>query len=151
MVDTAVAEGRIDAVLATMGHYHVAIQCKRYSKPVGNRAVQEAYSAQGVYGTTHAAVVTNSEFTRSAAETAEKLGVSLLHHDDLPRLGSLLPPRSELISTPRTVREAVTAAPMVKPLQERMRPRIKLGRTVPDLQVLAAKQRATIVKSRETR
>jgi hypothetical protein len=138
-------------VLARSGHRRVAIQCKKYSKPVGNRAVQEAYSAKGIYGATHAAVVTNTQFTRSAVEAAAKLGVVLLHHDDLPRLGSLLgcTPR-ELISAPRTERQTIPATPKVNPLPERFRRQFKLEKAAPDLQTLAEKQRAKIVKSRET-
>jgi hypothetical protein len=135
-----------------MGHRRVAIQCKKYSKPVGNRAVQEAYSAKGIYGATHAAVVTNTKFTRSAVEAAERLGVLLLHHDDLPRLISLLgPPPRELFSAALTERQTIAATAKVNPLPERFRPRLKLEKAEGDLKALAAQQRERIVKSRETR
>lgn len=54
-----------------------AVQCKRYSKPIGVKAVQEAVSAKGYYKCTKAAVITNSEFTRQAKELAVESGVIL--------------------------------------------------------------------------
>lgn len=103
-------------VLATRGHHSVAIQCKRYSKPVGNGAVQEAYAAKGIHGATHAAVVTNTQFTRSAIAAAEKLGVLLLHHDDLPRLRSLLSLAHRPIATPHTGGHPASPKPTAKRL-----------------------------------
>lgn len=58
-------------------------QCKLYGTPVGNKAVQEAYSAQRHYRAKGSAVVTNSQFTRSASELAATTGVLLLHYSDL--------------------------------------------------------------------
>jgi restriction system protein len=46
----------------------VVIQCKFYSKPVGNKAVQEAYAAKGFQQADYAAVVSNAAFTPSARQ-----------------------------------------------------------------------------------
>jgi hypothetical protein len=46
-------------VLARKGRVSVVIQCKLYSRPVGNAAVQEAIAGQAFMGATHAAVVSN--------------------------------------------------------------------------------------------
>ena len=64
-------------VLASKGGSRYAIQCKLYSNPVGNSAVQEAYAGMGYYGCTNAAVMTNSTFTKSARDLANSLGVEL--------------------------------------------------------------------------
>lgn len=64
-------------VLASSGGRRYAIQCKLYSNPVGNAAVQEAYAGMGYYGCTNAAVMTNSTFTKSAEDLANSLGVEL--------------------------------------------------------------------------
>jgi len=56
----------------------MAVQLKRYSKPVGNRAVQEALSAMAFYKTQEAWVVATSSFTRGAAELANGTGVRLI-------------------------------------------------------------------------
>lgn len=54
-----------------------AVQCKYYSKPVGNKAVQEALSGAVFYGCTRAIVATNNSYTRQAQEDAARLGVML--------------------------------------------------------------------------
>lgn len=53
------------------------IQCKYYTYPVGNKAVQEAYAGANFYDCDKAMVMTNTTFTRSASELAEKLEVEL--------------------------------------------------------------------------
>jgi hypothetical protein len=68
----------------------VALQCKQYSGPVGNKAVQEVYAGRGYIGAHHAAVVTNASYTNSAQELARKLKVHLLHHSELSRLKGML-------------------------------------------------------------
>lgn len=70
-------------VLARYQGVMFAVQCKFYTGDVGNKAVQEVYSAKGFYGADHALVVSSSGYTKSATELAEKLGVYLLHDDDI--------------------------------------------------------------------
>ena len=53
------------------------IQCKYYTYPVGNKAVQEAYAGANFYDCDKVIVMTNTTFTRSAIELAEKLDVEL--------------------------------------------------------------------------
>ncbi len=53
------------------------VQSKRYSRSVGNRAVQEALSAKHFYKCDKAMVITNNTFTKSARELALKTGVKL--------------------------------------------------------------------------
>jgi restriction system protein len=77
-------------LIADLAGKRVVIQCKFYSKPVGNKAVQEAYAARGFHGGDHAAVVSNNSFTRSARQLAQANDVLLLHHDELPELGARL-------------------------------------------------------------
>jgi restriction system protein len=73
-------------VLARKGRSSIILQCKLYSSPVGNKAVQEAFAAQRHYGTSKSAVVTNADFTKSARELAASTKVLLLHHSELSRL-----------------------------------------------------------------
>lgn len=70
-------------VLAFDERFRVAIQCKRYSAPVGNSAVQEAHAAADFIGATHAVLVATAGFTRSATELAEVLGVVLVSDSEL--------------------------------------------------------------------
>ncbi len=55
----------------------IVVQCKRYSKPVGVKAVQEVHAAREYYHASRAAVATNSTFTRAARELAKRCGVEL--------------------------------------------------------------------------
>lgn len=64
----------------------VAIQCKRYSKPVGNKAVQEVEAGRQFEQAHRAAVVSTADYTPAARQLASSLGVLLLHHEDLERL-----------------------------------------------------------------
>lgn len=73
-------------VIARKGGIGIGIQCKLYSAPVGNRAVQEAISGAQFYGLHCAAVVTNASFTRSATDLATVTNVLLLSHFELPKL-----------------------------------------------------------------
>jgi hypothetical protein len=73
-------------VLAEKDGFLLALQCKKYSSPVGNKAVQEAYSGGTFYEAKATAVVSPVEYTSSAKELANSLGVLLLHHDDLSSL-----------------------------------------------------------------
>ena len=68
----------------------VAVQCKLYAQPVGNKAVQEALAAQRYYATDHAAVISNAAFTRSAVQLARSADVLLLHASDLDALDGLV-------------------------------------------------------------
>ena len=64
----------------------VVIQCKKYSRSVGNKAVQEVFAAKGFAKAKAAAVVSNAGYTRAAKELANSLGVELLHHSELSEL-----------------------------------------------------------------
>ena len=68
----------------------LVLQCKLYSTPVGNKAVQEAFAAQHHYRAKASAVVTNASFTASAIALAATTGVLLLHHSDLGRLNGVV-------------------------------------------------------------
>lgn len=64
-------------ILAQKNGTKYGIQCKYYSYPVGNKAIQEAYAGADFYDCDAAMVMTNSTFTRQARELAEKLDVEL--------------------------------------------------------------------------
>lgn len=64
----------------------LVVQCKLYSSPVGNSAVQEVIAAREFEYADVAAVVSNATFTRSAREIANVANVLLLHHEQLRSL-----------------------------------------------------------------
>ena len=61
----------------------VVFQCKKYSSPVGNKAVQEVLAGRIYENAQVAAVITNNTYTKSARELAYSSDVYLLHYDDL--------------------------------------------------------------------
>ena len=77
-------------VIATKSGVRVILQCKLYSKPVGNKAVQEAAAGRLHEGARYAAVVSNRGFTSAAEELARTNDVLLLHHAQLCELDKVL-------------------------------------------------------------
>jgi restriction system protein len=77
-------------IIAERGRTRVVIQCKKYSKSVGNKAVQEAIGGQAMYRAHAAAVVSNAPFTKGAEELARMTKVLLLHHTELLSLDARL-------------------------------------------------------------
>ncbi|MEO0485948.1 MAG: restriction endonuclease [Pseudomonadota bacterium] len=91
--DAQVTQGSGDQgidVIAKRGALTVGLQCKRQSRPVGNKAVQEAAAGRAHYGLRHAAVVSNARFTPAATALATSTDVLLLAPEDLPRLATRL-------------------------------------------------------------
>jgi predicted RecB family endonuclease len=64
-------------ILARKGRTSYGFQCKFYTSPVGNSAVQEAYSGAAFYNCDQAAVITNTTFTKGARDLAQETGVEL--------------------------------------------------------------------------
>lgn len=70
-------------ILAERDGISYAIQCKCYSRKLGNKAVQEVFSGCTFYGCDEAVVLTNSYFTEPAKEAARRTGVTLWDRDTL--------------------------------------------------------------------
>lgn len=64
-------------ILAQKEGVTYAIQCKRYSEPVGVKAIQEAYAGRDYYDRMVGVVMTNQYFTAPAVEAAKKLKILL--------------------------------------------------------------------------
>lgn len=77
-------------IIATLNGITAVIQCKRYSKPVGNAAVQEAIAGKKYARAQFAAVVTNSSFTKSARQLAQAANIYLLHYTELEAFTNLI-------------------------------------------------------------
>jgi Restriction endonuclease len=78
-------EQGLDLLLLRYGE-KTAVQVKRYSKPVGNKAIQEVNAARMYYHCQKALVVTNSYFTASAKQLAERCNVELWDRKKLKEL-----------------------------------------------------------------
>lgn len=64
-------------IIAEKDGISYAIQCKCYSKDIGNSAVQQAHTGKSIYKKDIAVVLTNRYFTNQAKEEAKILGVKL--------------------------------------------------------------------------
>ena len=70
-------------VIATYGDIKAVFQCKKYSNPVGNKAVQEIVAGKQFERANIAAVVSNIGYTASAKQLAQSTGTYLLHYSEL--------------------------------------------------------------------
>ncbi len=85
-IDVEVTKGSGDYgidILAEKEGVTYAIQCKRYSAPVGVRAVQEAYAGRDFYDRMVGCILTNQYFTQPAVEAAARLKILLWDRDYL--------------------------------------------------------------------
>ncbi|KAA5609651.1 restriction endonuclease [Rhodovastum atsumiense] len=98
-------------VIATKAGVRIVLQCKLYTAPVGNRAVQEAYAAVAYHGAHRAAVVASSGFTTSARALAAQTGVLLLHPDQLGSADRLFGVPEPVAPTPKPPRRVIRRCP----------------------------------------
>lgn len=73
-------------VIAYKNEIKYAIQCKKYSQPVGVKAIQEVMGSKSMYGCHVAVVLTNNIFTPQARKLAEKNNVLLWDRTKLQEL-----------------------------------------------------------------
>ncbi len=73
-------------VIATKDGKTVGLQCKLFSSPVGNKAVQEAHAGKAFHQMDVVGVISNASYTKSAKALAADTGVKLLSHHDIPNL-----------------------------------------------------------------
>jgi hypothetical protein len=66
----------VDVIVNYQGE-RVAVQCKNYSRAVGNKPVQEVYAGSRFHGCKSAWVVAPAGFTKGAVELARRVGVTL--------------------------------------------------------------------------
>jgi HJR/Mrr/RecB family endonuclease len=64
----------------------IVVQCKRYKKAVGNKAVQEIVAGIKHYKANYGVVVAPSGYTKSAIKLAESNSIRLIHHDEIDDL-----------------------------------------------------------------
>lgn len=75
-VSSASGDQGVD-VEAWKGNFFVVVQCKRYSKPIGNSAVQEVFAGRQHRFADAAAIIGTGAFTRSAKELAKATNVEM--------------------------------------------------------------------------
>ncbi len=77
-------------VVAVKNGRRIVLQCKLYSRPVGNKSVQEITAGRAYEQADFAIVVSNNRYTESAEQLAATNRVLLLHYRDLQNIDDLL-------------------------------------------------------------
>ena len=77
-------------IIATRDGTKAVFQCKKYTSPVGNKAVQEIIAGRLFEKADIAVVISNASFTTSAQELANAANVLLLHHSELKKGDSFI-------------------------------------------------------------
>lgn len=77
-------------VIAKKDDVLIVVQCKFYTQPVGNKAVQEVVAGKTYYKAKYAVVVTNNTYTKSARQLAKSCGVVLLNVKQLKDIDKYL-------------------------------------------------------------
>ena len=77
-------------IVADKRGLRIVVQCKKYSKPVGNRAVQEIVAGIAHRDAQRGVVVATGGYTSAARRLAASNAVLLLHHTELHRIDRLL-------------------------------------------------------------
>lgn len=73
-------------VIATKNNITLVAQCKRFKKPVGNKAVQEIVAGMKYYQANRGVVIAPNGFTKSAEKLAEANQILLIHHSEIAQL-----------------------------------------------------------------
>ena len=77
-------------LIASIENYRLCIQCKDHIKAVGNKAVQEVTAGKKYWNGTHAILVSQSGYTKSAYKLAAANNVLLISTIELCNLDSLI-------------------------------------------------------------
>ena len=80
----------------------IVVQCKLFSSPVGNKAVQEVFASQRYYSAAYGVVITNNGFTKSARQLAAASSVMLIHDSEIDKLYDLLREKKNPSTTKNT-------------------------------------------------
>jgi restriction system protein len=70
-------------IVAQKGNKRISVQLKRYGKPVGPSAIQQAVASMVVYGCNETMVVTNNTYTKEAKKLAEYNNCVLINRNQL--------------------------------------------------------------------
>lgn len=79
-----------DVIVEDKNGVRTVVQCKLYSKPVDNGAVQEVVAAKKMYNCTEAVIVTNHILTLPAMQLAQVNGVKVITGDQVRKISDEL-------------------------------------------------------------
>ncbi|QOY38535.1 restriction endonuclease [Anaerobacillus isosaccharinicus] len=96
-VTSSVGDYGADLIVEKNGQ-KIAIQAKRYSKPVGIKAVQEIAAAVSYYSADQGWVITNNGYTKQAEQMATSTNVKLIARDELVTMMLKMNPNANVIA-----------------------------------------------------
>ena len=67
-------------------NWSIGVQCKKYARPIGNKAVQEIKAGIAHYDLDRGIVLTNNKFTKSAIELAKSNNIGLIHYLEIDKI-----------------------------------------------------------------
>jgi HJR/Mrr/RecB family endonuclease len=73
-------------LIITKGNRRLGVQCKKHSKPIGNKAVQEIKAGLMYYDLEEGVVIGTSTFTKAAIELASVNHIKLFHYLDIVKI-----------------------------------------------------------------
>ena len=73
-------------LIATKDKRKIGIQCKRWNKKIGVKAIQEVVAGKNYYKCNEAMVITNNYFTENAKKLAQKNNVKLIDRNKLSEI-----------------------------------------------------------------
>jgi len=79
------ADQGVDLIIEK-NNFRIGVQCKKYAKPIGNKAVQEIKAGISHYGLNYGIVLTNNKFTTQAIQLAKSNNIGLYHYLDIDKL-----------------------------------------------------------------
>jgi restriction system protein len=129
-------------VIAEKNKVRVVLQCKLYTGPVGNKALQEVAAGRAHEQADYGIVVTNNRYTAAAEQLASTNGVLLLHYRDIRKLDDCLL-RRQNNRAPKIIideRESKRLSPVLGPRFDRARWAALLAQD-PQLNMVANKLR----------
>lgn len=115
-------------VIAVGNGQRRAIQCKNYSKPVGNAPVQQVYAGARHHGCDVAMVIAPRGYTKGAVALAQSVGVELADANDLRRWIRQIEPTTEAGNEPTP---STTADDFIKRIKAKKN-KMHTSRRLPD-------------------
>lgn len=90
-------------IIADIDGIKYAIQCKCYSRPLGNKPIQEVNAGMVYYGCQRGVVMTNNYFTSGGKQLAQAVGIELWERDFIVALINELEKENKAVTkkTPR--------------------------------------------------
>jgi hypothetical protein len=89
----------VDVVAEKQG-VRVVLQCKLYSRAVGNKAVQEAAAGRAHEQADYGIVVSNNRYTHDAEQLASTNSILLIHYRDLRTLDDIIGMKASSVPRP---------------------------------------------------